>query len=240
MPSDYSGIPKSSLHAHLQEHRDGTYGIIVCPECENRWHSCMYPRADRWWRSVDISNKVGATQMPHVHRNGAQWWVQPWEVYWCSQWYYSCSMSCTWCWDGTVGGRWTTSDGSHSATSPVYVWNVEAFDQCGWLSPFPECNVSIDDMFLQWNTFPCHRWGIFGQYLRVSHYGMPPDDCVEWELCLQHSHMYQSQYWMVVVDQERRLLELSTSDASDHQILIVVPSPTQYFPCHCPWTIGRI
>jgi hypothetical protein len=26
--------------------------------------------------------------------------------------------------------------------------------------------------FVQWNTFPCHRWGISRQYLRVSHYGM--------------------------------------------------------------------
>jgi hypothetical protein len=32
-------------------------------------------------------------------------------------------------------------------------------------------------------------------------------------------------YLMVVVDWVRRVLELSTSDASDHQMLIVVPSP---------------
>ena len=46
------------------------------------------------------------------------------------------------------------------ATSPMSVWTAEACDQCGWSSPFLECNVSIDDRLVQWNTFPCHRWGI--------------------------------------------------------------------------------
>jgi hypothetical protein len=36
MPSDYSGIRKSSLHVRLQENRHGPDGIIVYPECENR------------------------------------------------------------------------------------------------------------------------------------------------------------------------------------------------------------
>jgi hypothetical protein len=34
-PSDYSEAPKSSLHALLQEHRDGLDGITFHPECEN-------------------------------------------------------------------------------------------------------------------------------------------------------------------------------------------------------------
>jgi hypothetical protein len=34
-------------------------------------------------------------------------------------------------------------------------------------------------MEVQWNTVPCHRWGIFKQYVRVSHYGMVQDDGAE-------------------------------------------------------------
>ena len=147
----------------------------------------MYPRVDMWWRSSDLAGKVGATSMFHIYGNGAQWWVQPQEANWGSQRHDLCFLSYTWCWYGTAAGRWTTSDGGHSATSHVFVWIVEACDQCGWLSPFPKCNFSIDDMFIQWNKFPCHRWGISGEYLRVSHYGIPPDDHAEWELHLQHS-----------------------------------------------------
>jgi hypothetical protein len=50
--------------------------------------------------------------------------------------------------------------------------------------------------------------------------------------------MHQSQSRMVVVDRERRVLELSTRDALDHRILIVAPSPTQTFPYHHPWSHG--
>jgi hypothetical protein len=46
------------------------------------------------------------------------------------------------------------------------------------------------------------------------------------ENCLQHSQMHQSQSQTIIVDPARRVLELSTSDALDHRILIVVPSPT--------------
>jgi hypothetical protein len=37
--------------------------------------------------------------------------------------------------------------------------------------------------------------------------------------------MHQSQSRMVVADQARRVLELSISDALDHQMLIASPSP---------------
>jgi hypothetical protein len=93
-------------------------------------------------------------------------------------------------------------------------------------------------MLAQWNTFPCPRWGISGQYMRVSHYGILLDDHAKSELLLQHSHMDQSQSQMVVVDQVRRVLELSTNDASYHQIIVVVPSPMLYFPFHHPWSLG--
>jgi hypothetical protein len=53
-----------------------------------------------------------------------------------------------------------------------------------------------------------------------------------------NSRMHHSQSQTVVVDQVRRVLELSTSDALDHQIIVVVPSPTQKFPCHRPWSLG--
>jgi len=71
LPFDCSGLPKSSFHSRLQEHRDGCDGIIVNPEFENRWQAHLYPRDDRWWRSLDLVDKVGATQMSHVHNNGA-------------------------------------------------------------------------------------------------------------------------------------------------------------------------
>jgi hypothetical protein len=37
--------------------------------------------------------------------------------------------------------------------------------------------------------------------------------------------MHQSQSRMIVVDRVRRVLELSTSDDLDHQMLVVVTSP---------------
>ena len=49
--------------------------------------------------------------------------------------------------------------------------------------------------------------------------------------------MHQSQSRMIVADQVRRLLELSTSDALDHQMLIVVPSPHKIFPAT---TLGHL
>jgi hypothetical protein len=73
MRSDCSEPPKSTLHGRLKEHKDGLDGVTTHPECENRWHSRMYPRDDRWWRCQDPVDKVGATQMPHAHRNGALW-----------------------------------------------------------------------------------------------------------------------------------------------------------------------
>jgi hypothetical protein len=94
---------------------------------------------------------------------------------------------------------WTNFDGVHSTTSLVSVCPTKACDQCVLLSLFPEYNVSIDDMLSQWNTFPCHRWGIFGQYMRVSHYGILLDDHAKLELLLQHSHMDQSLSQMVVL-----------------------------------------
>jgi hypothetical protein len=57
---------------------------------------------------------------------------------------------------------WTNFAGGHSTTSLVSVFPTKACDQCVLLSLFLEYNVSIDDMLSQWNTFPCHRWGIFG------------------------------------------------------------------------------
>jgi hypothetical protein len=145
MPSKCSEPPKSSLHALLREHRGGPDGITVHPKCENRWQSFLYARADRWWWSKDLDDKFVATQMPHSHKNGARWWVQQWEVDWGSHQHDFWSLSYTWCWDGIVAGMWTTFDGGCSIASSMSVWATEACDQCGWLSPFLECNVSIDE-----------------------------------------------------------------------------------------------
>jgi hypothetical protein len=71
LPSDCSEPPK--FHAHLWEQRGGLDGIRFHPGCESRWHPLMYPRPDRWWQSQVHADKVGATQMPHAHRNGALW-----------------------------------------------------------------------------------------------------------------------------------------------------------------------
>jgi len=37
---------------------------------------------------------------------------------------------------------------------------------------------------------------------------------------------------------ERRVLEMSTSSALDHHMLVFVPSPTQNFPYHHAWSLG--
>jgi hypothetical protein len=50
--------------------------------------------------------------------------------------------------------------------------------------------------------------------------------------------MHQSQSRMGVADQERRVLEMSTRDALDHRILVVVPFPTLTWPYHFPWSPG--
>jgi hypothetical protein len=44
---------------------------------------------------------------------------------------------------------------------------------------------------------------------------------------------------MVAVDRERRVPELSTSDASYHRMLVVVPSPTRTWPHHRPWSTSQ-
>jgi hypothetical protein len=55
-------------------------------------------------------------------------------------------------------------------------------------------------------------------------------------MLLHHSQMHQYQYQTVVEYWVRRVLELSISDALDHQMIIVVPLPMQMFPykhpCH--------
>jgi hypothetical protein len=45
--------------------------------------------------------------------------------------------------------------------------------------------------------------------------------------------------FVVVADRVRRVLESSTNDALDHQILVVVSSPKRTLPCHHPWSLGR-
>jgi hypothetical protein len=41
---------------------------------------------------------------------------------------------------------------------------------------------------------------------------------------LQHSQRHQYQYGMIVADEVRRVVDMSTSDASDHQMIVVVQS----------------
>jgi len=66
-PPDYSGIPRLALHSHFSEHIDGLGGIRVCPECENQCQFLMYPRANMWWRSLDLVDKIGATLVISVY-----------------------------------------------------------------------------------------------------------------------------------------------------------------------------
>ena len=133
---------------------------------------------------------------------------------------------------------WTTFDGSHYVIFPMFVWIVESCDHCEWLYPSCDFNASIVARIVQWNTYPYHRWDIFELHLRGSHYGMPWDVHVEWELYQQHhpTNIFQPQ--RVLGDQLRRVPLLSIRDVSNPQIIFVVTCPTQICLRYHPWLLG--
>jgi len=157
--------------------------------------------------------------------SGVLWWGKKLEVDWASRRHNWCFLSYILCWDDTTTSMWTTSNGCHSTIFLVSIWIVEACYLCEWLSPSKECNASIGSRLVQWNKFLCHMWGTYGWHMLVSHYDIPLDDHVEWELHPQHSLRHRSQYWRVVADRVRRVLEMRTSGVSNHWMIVFVTSP---------------
>ena len=89
-----------------------------------------------------LSHRVGAIQMSHGYKSLAPWWVSWLAVCEGNQWCDWCFLFYTWCWGGIVASMWTTFDGGHFVVLPMSAWTTMAYDQCGWLSPSQECNVS--------------------------------------------------------------------------------------------------
>ena len=77
-------------------------------------------------------------------------------------------------------------------------------------------------MFLQWSTFPCHRWGTCGLYLKFCHYDMPFDGHAKWRLHQRRSAKYMSLSQRVVAYIVRLGRMSNISIALDPQMCVVM------------------
>jgi hypothetical protein len=80
LPSDSSGIPKSTSHTRLKEHRDDPEGIEVHPEDGSHQVLCMFPTFGRLFQSQDHCHRVGTTLRYHAHKSRVPWLVLQLEV----------------------------------------------------------------------------------------------------------------------------------------------------------------
>jgi hypothetical protein len=156
-PPEFRELPKSASLTRLMEHWDGPYGTTVCPEDGNQRQFYLCSISGRWRRSQDLSHRVGAIQRSRGHTSLAPWWVLQLEGDWGNQRRGWCFLCYTWCWDGTATSMWTTYDRGHSAIFSVFAWTATTYNQCGWLSPFRECNASTSGGLAQWSSFLCRN-----------------------------------------------------------------------------------
>jgi hypothetical protein len=107
--------------------------------------------------------------------------------------------------------------------------------------------ISVNDCLLSHNVMIPLNIGLHNGICFLIIGGIVPDDICE---CLT-----MVLYWMTMLSENcaynivgcnslnleyraRRVLELTTSNDSDHETIIVVPPPMKYFPCHRPWSLG--
>ena len=173
-----SALPKSSWHARLKEQKSVLGGITRHPRGE-KLELANPPRAyGMCGQILGHFYKEVANHKSCAHKSWSRWLTPLFLVSWGSLQHYWCFPSYTW-YSSTIVGMWTTFDGDHFATSLVHVWITGLGDLCRWPFPSSKCNASIISRPTELNTALCYKWDTSVLCMKVSHYDIPLDSCVE-------------------------------------------------------------